>query len=78
VPSLKLPVAVNCCVLPGPIDGFGGVTAIDTSDTVGGGVVVPEEELPPHPTNKLTASSRTASSTFFIVVSPGARTPTIR
>jgi hypothetical protein len=29
--SLNLPVAVNCCVAPLVIDGFAGVTAIDTS-----------------------------------------------
>jgi hypothetical protein len=29
VPSLKVPVAVNCCVAPLVIDGFAGVTAID-------------------------------------------------
>jgi hypothetical protein len=29
VPSLKVPVAVNCCVAPLAIDGFAGVTAID-------------------------------------------------
>ena len=29
--SEKVPVAVNCCVLPFAIDGFAGVTAIDTS-----------------------------------------------
>jgi hypothetical protein len=29
VPSLKVPVAVNCCVVPFTIDGFTGVTAID-------------------------------------------------
>jgi hypothetical protein len=31
VPSLKVPVAVNCWVLPLVIDGFAGVTAIDCS-----------------------------------------------
>jgi hypothetical protein len=31
VPSLKVPVAVNCCVVPFTIDGFTGVTAIDWS-----------------------------------------------
>src|SRR6202030_3411595 len=31
VPSLKVPVAVNCCVPPFGTDGFAGVTAIDTS-----------------------------------------------
>src|SRR5271163_3447852 len=30
-PSLKVPVAVNCCVAPLVIDGFAGVTAIDCS-----------------------------------------------
>jgi len=30
VPSLKVPVAVNCCVPPFGTDGFAGVTAIDT------------------------------------------------
>jgi hypothetical protein len=29
VPSLKVPVAVNCCVAPFTIEGFAGVTAID-------------------------------------------------
>jgi hypothetical protein len=29
--SEKVPVAVNCCVVPFAIDGFAGVTAIDTS-----------------------------------------------
>src|ERR1700722_13671676 len=31
VPSLKVPVAVNCCVPPFETEGFAGVTAIDTS-----------------------------------------------
>src|SRR5271163_1345066 len=31
VPSLNVPVAVNCCVAPLVIDGFAGVTAIDCS-----------------------------------------------
>jgi hypothetical protein len=31
VPSLKVPVAANCCVLPFGTDGFAGVTATDTS-----------------------------------------------
>ena len=29
--SLKVPVAVNCCVVPNGIDGFAGVTVIDVS-----------------------------------------------
>ena len=31
LPSLYVPVAVNCCVAPGAITGFTGVTAIDES-----------------------------------------------
>jgi len=31
LPSLYVPVAVNCCVLPTAIEAFAGVTAIDTS-----------------------------------------------
>src|SRR5271157_6549271 len=31
LPSLYVPVAVNCCVLPTAMEGFAGVTAIDTS-----------------------------------------------
>ena len=31
VPSLNVPVAVNCCVFPLVIDGFAGVTAIEES-----------------------------------------------
>src|SRR5208282_3344245 len=38
IPSLYVPVAVNCCVAPLAIDGFAGVTAIDTK--VGAGVTV--------------------------------------
>jgi hypothetical protein len=30
LPSLYVPVAVNCCVPPFAIDGFAGVTIIDT------------------------------------------------
>ena len=30
--SLYVPVAVNCCVVPLAIDGFAGVTAMETSD----------------------------------------------
>jgi hypothetical protein len=30
LPSLYVPVAVNCCVLPLVIDGFAGVTAMET------------------------------------------------
>jgi len=31
LPSLYVPVAVNCCVAPFVIDGFAGVTAIEVS-----------------------------------------------
>jgi hypothetical protein len=34
LPSLYVPVAVNCCVNPRAIVGFAGVTAIDTSAVV--------------------------------------------
>jgi hypothetical protein len=40
--SLNVPVAVNCCVAPLVIEGFAGVTAIDTS--VGAGVTVSSVE----------------------------------
>src|SRR5208283_5006973 len=30
LPSLKVPVAVNCCWVPAAIDGLAGVTATDT------------------------------------------------
>ena len=31
LPSVYVPVAVNCCVLPTAIEGFVGVTAMETS-----------------------------------------------
>jgi hypothetical protein len=43
LPSVYVPVAVNCCVLPLTTDGFTGVTAIDTSvAAVTVSVVLPE------------------------------------
>src|SRR5258708_5214645 len=33
--SLKVPVAMNCCVVPGDSVGLGGVTAIDTNPARG-------------------------------------------
>ena len=43
VPSVNVPVAVNCWVLPLAIDGFTGVTAIDASvAAVTVSVVLPE------------------------------------
>src|SRR5438034_7694532 len=41
LPSLKVPVAVNCCVVPLAIDGFAGVTTIDDSTAVTVNVVEP-------------------------------------
>jgi hypothetical protein len=43
LPSLYVPVAVNCCVPPAATDGLAGVTAIDTS--VGAVTVRPVEPL---------------------------------
>src|SRR5208283_3672424 len=43
LPSLKVPVAVNCCWFPAAIDGLTGVTAIDTS--TGAVTVSPVEPL---------------------------------
>jgi hypothetical protein len=40
VPSLKVPVAVNCCVVPATIDGLAGVTASDVSVGLPGGTTV--------------------------------------
>jgi hypothetical protein len=45
VPSLKVPVAVNCCVAPVTIEGFAGVTASDVS--VAGATVTVAVVLPP-------------------------------
>ena len=45
VPSLKVPVAVNCWVFPMVIEGFAGVTAMDASAAgVTVSVVLPETE----------------------------------
>ena len=43
LPSVNVPVAVNCNILPLAIDGFAGVTATDTSvAAVTVSVVLPE------------------------------------
>jgi hypothetical protein len=47
LPSLNVPVAVNCSVIPTTIEGFAGVTAIDESVTGGG--VDDVEDPPPQP-----------------------------
>jgi hypothetical protein len=58
------------------MDGFAGVMAIDCS--VGaGGVVPPEPELPPQPTNRLTPNSRIDTSNRFIGT-PGAFMPVMQ
>ena len=45
VPSLKVPVAVNCSVFPMAIEGFAGVTAMDANVAgVTVSVVLPETE----------------------------------
>jgi hypothetical protein len=46
LPSLYVPVAVNCWVLPLAIDGFIGVTAIDTSVAAATVSVVLPETVP--------------------------------
>jgi hypothetical protein len=58
--SLKVPVAMNCCVVPRAIDGFVGVTAIDSS-TAGVTVNVAEPSMP------------VSVSVAVIVVVPGAK-----
>ena len=72
VPSLKLPVALNCCVWPGEMDDVAGVTEIDTNDTVlPPPPLPPDDPLPPHPTNRPTPTSRNDSNAFFIRAPPG-------
>ena len=45
LPSVNVPVAVNCCFVPSAIDGSGGVTAMDASAAaVTVNVVVPVTE----------------------------------
>jgi len=73
LPSLYVPVALNCWVVPAVMEGLDGVTAIETSVTAGG-VVPPDDELPPQPTNRLTPSSRNDSNNRFIGT-PWAFTP---
>jgi len=47
LPSLNVPVAVNCCCEPSAMLGLAGETCMETS--VGGGVFMPE--LQPHKPN---------------------------
>lgn len=58
LPSVYVPVAVNCSVAPARIDGFAGVTAIDTS---AGGTTVTNE------------SPRISPRIALTVTGPGAR-----
>jgi hypothetical protein len=53
--SLNVPVAVNCCVAPLVIEGFAGVTAIDTS--VAGVTVSVAARLVTAPTALLTTTA---------------------
>jgi hypothetical protein len=47
LPSVYVPVAVNCSVVPSGIDGIAGVTAIETS-TAGVTVTVVDPEIAPN------------------------------
>lgn len=76
LPSLYVPVALNCWLLPAVMDGFAGVMVIDCSVDVGG-VVPPDPELPPQPTNRLTPNSKNDSSNRFIGT-PRAFTPVVQ
>jgi hypothetical protein len=75
VPSLYVPVAVNCCVAPVAIVGADGATAMEISVAAGGGVGPDPEppELPPQPTNRLTPSNKTENSNLFICIPQGSR-----
>ena len=57
LPSLYVPVAVNCCVLPTTIEAFAGVTAMDTS---AGGATVRVVEPHTEPAHALTVALPTA------------------
>src|SRR6202040_2777312 len=70
--SLNVPVAVNCCVAPLVIEGFAGVTAIDTSVA---GVTVSSVEPLMLPTVaeivEVPAPTPVAKPVAFIVATPG-------
>ena len=46
LPSVKMPVAMNCCVVPSGIEGIAGVTAMETR-TAGETIKVAEPEIAP-------------------------------
>jgi len=56
LPSLYLPLAVNCCVMPVAMLGLVGATAIEVSVFVGGGEAVPPPE---HPVLRAIPANRT-------------------
>ena len=72
VPSLKVPVAENCCVAPVPIDGLAGVTAIETSVAVdGGGAIVTVSVVVPV-TVPLVAEMTVIPTATAVATPPGA------
>ena len=71
--SLYVPVAVNCRVLPAKVEGFAGVTEIDTSETVVTIKVVDPETLPNAALIVvLPAATAVARPTGVIVATPAA------
>jgi len=65
LPSVKVPVAVNCCVVPAAIDGLDGVTTIDLSAAgVTLSAALPLMELP------LSVAMIVAVPALMAVVSP--------
>ncbi len=64
LPSLNLPVAVNCCVVPAAIEGFAGVTEIDINCNC----ACPEEAPPPQPASAIETSPMNASSPSLTTV----------
>jgi hypothetical protein len=75
--SLNVPVAVNCWVLPFAIDGFAGVTAIDTSVGDVEGVITVESEAlaatepPPTMFTTFTCGDVAFAATFTVTVIGG-------
>ena len=74
LPSLYLPVAVNCWTAPGATLAFPGATCNEVSDAVtGGGVLLLLLEPPPEPqaaSTRLNEIMARIAVTFFIVFSP--------
>ena len=61
LPSLKCPIAANCCESPAGIDWFAGVTAIEIRARAGGGIVALDALLP-HPHTAIAAAIRDESA----------------